>query len=370
MDFQRKEVVIPWENNKKVKMDEWVEDVLKIHFHPTDGTPFWLEWQKKNDVDVLKEIKCVSDLFNVFTKPVDEEPLKTRPVEDFYPKKINGNPVQKQDILVFESGGATGLAKRVPWLKKIFAENMDYYSWSLDKQGFPKDVNYTYFGPSGPHYFGYSARWNAEKRNGLFFLVDMDTRFIRMVSAEQKMDMLAKYMENFQRQAQPILQSQNIGILVTTAVILSRMAEELPIDKMNISGTIHAGVAITTDEQASLMEIYGVNNRPFVGIYGNTMYGGCFQRPPKNPKDMVYYPQLPWTILWLGQPDNLSEQVKYGEKGRVCFTRIEPAFFWPFMVERDEAIRERGDPDFCNWDGVAEVGVFSELKSKITTGVY
>ena len=265
MDFKRKEVKIPWENNKTVNLNDYVEEMLKIHFHPKDGTPYWLEWQKKNDIDVLKEIKCAEDLLNIFTEPIDEDIFRLRPVEDFYPKRINGEPVKKRDLLIFESGGATGGAKRIPWLKKTFASNMDFYSWSLDKQGFPWDVNYTYFGPTGPHYFGYSARWNAEARNGLFFCVDMDTRFIRMVSSEQKMEMLGKYMENFQRQSKPILQTQNTGIIVTTAIILTRMAEAMPIEKMNFVGTVHAGVAITIDEQASLMEIFGEKG-PFIGI--------------------------------------------------------------------------------------------------------
>lgn len=370
MDWPKKNFVIPWEDNKRVNLDEYVEEMLKIHFNPTDGTPFWLEWQKKNDVNVLKEIKTAEDFLNVFTKPIDEDIFRSRPCEDLYPRKIKGDPIQKRDMLIFESGGATGPPKRIPWLKKTFASNMNYYSWSLDKQGFPRNVNYTYFGPSGPHFFGYSARWNAESRNGLFFLIDLDTRFIRMVVSEQKMDMLGKYMESMQKQSRSILETQNIGIIVTTAVILSRMAEAMPIDKMDFAGAIHAGVAITTDEQASLMEIFGSEGRPFIGIYGNTLYGGCFQRPPKNPKDMVFYPQLPNIILWLGQPDNLDEQVRYGEKGRVCFIRLDESFFCPFMVERDEAIRARPDPNFCDWDGLAEVGVFTEMKSKITTGVY
>ena len=42
-------------------LDEWVRHVVGIHFHPTHGTPFWIEREKELGVDARAAIARLID---------------------------------------------------------------------------------------------------------------------------------------------------------------------------------------------------------------------------------------------------------------------------------------------------------------------
>ncbi|MHC1592115.1 MAG: hypothetical protein ACXQS8_08505, partial [Candidatus Helarchaeales archaeon] len=87
--------------------------------------------------------------------------------------------------------------------------------------------------------------------------------------------------------------------------------------------------------------------------------------------DIVYYPQLPKNICWVGDFDDpMNTQVKKGELGRVCFIRLDESMFIPPCVERDQAIREGSTDNFLQWDGLRNVKIFESIKDEFTTGVY
>ena len=109
----------------------------------------------------------------------------------------------------------------------------------------------------------------------------------------------------------------------------------------------------------------------FVPTYGNTLMGLAYSKPlePEDNYAITYYPPVPRAFIELVNPDNPDEEVGYDEVGRVMLTTLTKEFFMPRFLERDEA--ERAKPiDAYPWDGVRNLGLFSELQESVVVGVY
>jgi phenylacetate-coenzyme A ligase PaaK-like adenylate-forming protein len=85
-------------------LDAHVREVVRWHFDPDGGTPFWLAFQEKLDFDPRKDIQCFEDLkrFPLF----EDAWLRGGPVRRWVPKSLADKP-----IYVFETGGTTGIPK-------------------------------------------------------------------------------------------------------------------------------------------------------------------------------------------------------------------------------------------------------------------
>ena len=81
-----------------------MREIVAWHFHPDNGTPFWLEKAKTLGFDPRKAIQCFDDLkkFGLF----EDDWLRGGPVRRCVPKALHKKP-----IYVFETGGTTGIPK-------------------------------------------------------------------------------------------------------------------------------------------------------------------------------------------------------------------------------------------------------------------
>ena len=86
------------------RLDRHVRDIVRWHFDPATGCPFWLERAKTFDFDPLTEVNGFADLhkFGLF----EDEWLRGGPVRRWVPKGYADKP-----IYVFETGGTTGVPK-------------------------------------------------------------------------------------------------------------------------------------------------------------------------------------------------------------------------------------------------------------------
>jgi hypothetical protein len=86
------------------RLDAHVRDIVRWHFDPATGCPFWLERARSFDFDPLADIKGYRDLdkFGSF----EDEWLRGGPVRRWVPKAYADKP-----IYVFETGGSTGVPK-------------------------------------------------------------------------------------------------------------------------------------------------------------------------------------------------------------------------------------------------------------------
>ncbi|MCG8458038.1 MAG: hypothetical protein MI919_17310, partial [Holophagales bacterium] len=79
-------------------LDAHVREIVRWHFHPDTGCPFWLEKAGSFDFDPLVDVNGYDDLklFGHF----QDEWLRGGPVRRWVPKGLEGEP-----IYVFETGG-------------------------------------------------------------------------------------------------------------------------------------------------------------------------------------------------------------------------------------------------------------------------
>ena len=54
------------------ELDAHVVEIIKWHFSPETGSPFWLDWASKQDWNPLEEVRNFKDIFNKFPHFQDE----------------------------------------------------------------------------------------------------------------------------------------------------------------------------------------------------------------------------------------------------------------------------------------------------------
>ena len=133
-------------SNAQAKLDAHTVETVQWHFHPSTGSPFWLEKAKSYKFDPLTEVKCFDDLkkFPHF----EDEWLRGGPINRWVPKGLAGKPVY-----VFETGGTTGIPKS----RMVIEDHwIDYENFSdtLPDESFPRGSNWLMLGPSGPRQIG------------------------------------------------------------------------------------------------------------------------------------------------------------------------------------------------------------------------
>ena len=333
-----------------------ITNILALHFHPEQGSPFWLERQQQLDFNVRDEIRSRQDFHRL--GPMDITALRTRPITDFIPRALHRD---LSAYLLSETGGTTGdPCRRVfspqefhdafiaPWLKAVAEHN------------FPKGGRWLFVGPGGPHIIDRSARAMARSLGSLEpFTVDCDVRWIKR-QAKGSMG-LKLYLDHVLAQAANIIRQQEISTLFTTPPLLVALAEVMrPDQKEQILG-IHTG-GMNLEPQTALELQTHFPHAVLLPGYGNSLFGVTFpqisdgqgsgseaeSRAPRTPERMqddVFLVQDP--ALWLQLapiPENeqaaqdLITGVAPGQRGRVILHRLDPSFLILNLAERDTAV--------------------------------
>src|ERR1043165_3833847 len=80
------------------QLDTHVREIVKWHFSPETGSPFWLDWAKKAGWNPVAEVKCFADLLRF--PHFQDEWLRDLPNEVWVPKQFQGRPFN-----IFDTGG-------------------------------------------------------------------------------------------------------------------------------------------------------------------------------------------------------------------------------------------------------------------------
>ncbi len=345
-------------------LDEWVRHLVDIHFHPTQGTPFWLERSRELGVDARRDIRCYHDLSLLGFFPLDA--LRTRNVLDFLPAAVAKD---RSRLRVHETGGTTGAPARIA-TRDFFEPVNRFMNWYLDEVvGFPSGENWLFLGPTGPHAIAQSTLQMAQTRGGTCCFVDLDPRFIRVLYQKQDMKTLGAYMEHVRRQAFSILDTQEIHVLGTTPVLIQALAPELKKRGYRFSGMMYGGTQLSADLLNLLCTEY-FPDAVHTAVYGNTLMGGALLAPVQpGTANIVYYAMEPLVKFDVVDPENPERIVGLHESGQVCISVLSEERFLPRILERDQA--ERWDVlPALGWEGVANVRPLAKLQSTITEGVY
>ena len=134
--------IVTGQQSARERLDAHVREIVRWHFDPATGCPFWLERAKTLPFDPRTDVRGYGDLdlFGFF----EDEWLRGGPVRRWVPKAYADKP-----IFVFETGGSTGVPK-----SRIAHEDfrIDYanFSETLEDTSFPKGSDWLMVGPSGP----------------------------------------------------------------------------------------------------------------------------------------------------------------------------------------------------------------------------
>jgi phenylacetate-coenzyme A ligase PaaK-like adenylate-forming protein len=351
------------------QLDAQVREVVRWHFSPETGTPFWLDKAKSFSFDPLKDVKGFDDLklFGHF----EDEWLRGGPVRRWVPKALQHKP-----IYVFETGGTTGIPKsRV--VVDDFRIDYEMFSESLPEKYFPKGSNWLMLGPSGPRRLRLAVEHLCQYRGGICFCVDLDPRWVVKLIKKGWMEHLKAYQEHVIDQAMTVLSAKHdIKCMFTTPKLLDALCGRLEkegttLEKAGITGVFCGGTEMTSQWiRFAIEELLG-SNVYIAPTYGNTLMGLAASEMPTaaDGYKIAYYAPQPRAVAEVVDFDNYDKVVDYGKEGRVMLTTLTREFFVPRFMERDEGVRERPSAKYP-WDGVSGVKPFREFAATTTVGVY
>ena len=183
--------------NARTQLDAHVREIVRWHFSPDTGTPFWLEMAKTFDFDPLKDVNGWADVkkFPLF----EDEWLRGGPVRRWVPKAYADRPVY-----VFETGGTTGLPKSRIVIDD-FKIDYEMMSDTLPDKYFPRGGNWLMLGPSGPRRLRLAIEHLAQYRGGICFSLDLDPRYVVKCIRDRKIAEANAYKEHCIDQAVTIL---------------------------------------------------------------------------------------------------------------------------------------------------------------------
>ena len=338
-------------------------EIVRWHFSPETGTPYWLDWAAQQDWDPATEVRSLEDL-NRFPH-FDGELLRTEPHERWVPAAYHGRP-----FMIFETGGTTGMPKqRISW--EDYKIDYEQFSDTLDDAAFPRGGYWLMVGPTGPRRLRLAIEHLAQHRGSSCYFVDLDPRWVKKMISAKEFAHAKAYMAHVIDQAVAILEKRDVNVLFTTPKLLEELGERMSLPEAGIKGVFCGGTTMTPQNTRFLVEEVLEGEVGFVPTYGNTLMGLAAHKPTlaQDGYSITYYAPQPRAVLRVTNPDDADQVVGYDEWGRVELTTLTKEFFMPRFLERDEALRRRPCDEFP-WDGVGEVRPFGANEEKIVEGVY
>jgi hypothetical protein len=347
----------------RARLDAHVRKIVKWHFDPATGCPFWLDYASKLDFDPRDVVGEYDDLKKL--GHFQDEWLRGGPVRRWIPNGLADKP-----FYVFETGGSTGVPKSRVNIED-FQRDYEIFADQLDDATFPKGSNWLMLGPTGPRRLRLAIEHLAQHRGGTAFFVDLDPRWVNKLIRMGRHQDVDLYKEHVIAQALTILRAHDdIHCIFTTPKLLEGLAMKIDLVKQGITGVFCGGTEMNRQFHRFAREelIPGID---FVPTYGNTLMGLARPKPfdPADDYAIVYYPPAPRAVFEIVDPDDLDRTVPYGERGRVLLTTLTKEFFMPRFAERDEGTRA-APCDVYPWDGVADLGLLTALQSSVVVGVY
>jgi hypothetical protein len=351
------------------KLDEQTVRIVRLHFDPELGAPFWLEQAKSYDFDPLTDVNCFDDLkkFPLF----EDDSLRGGPVTRFLPKKW-----YNEYKYVFETGGTTGIPKsrcvvRDHWI------DYEEFSRTLPDESFPPGSNWLMLGPSGPRRLRLAVEHLCQYRGGICFCVDLDPRWVVKLLKKGDTTGAKEYADHVIDQAYTVLTAgHDVKCMFSTPKLLEALAMRLmdegtSIAEVGIKGIFAGGTEFTPQwfrfckEELLGPDVY------ITPTYGNTLMGLACGKPfdPADNYKITYYAPQPRAAIEVVNFDDYTKVVDYGATGRVKLYTLTEELFVPGFMERDEGEREKPHEKYP-WDGISGTRPFHVFAKKTTVGVY
>jgi len=346
---------------------EIIRAAIQWHFNPETGSPFWIDRARSLAFDPRSDVRTYEDLA-LFPNVVDE--LRTVPVRDLVPR---GYGDRVSIVGVFESGGTTGVPKRVPLLSDWEDRYLEWVSRRLDERGFARELDFLILTPTGPHVIGQFAAQLARRRGGLAFHIDMDPRWAKKCLSHRDIDHASVYADHLIEQAGHVLATQDVGVVMTTPPLLERLAQREDLVELvnkHVKAVYWGGASMDADTE------YLMRTEVFPQVQMHSSYGGTMGMCPTVDRlgldagqARVFDPFSPHITFSVVDPDT-RRPVPYGARGQVVMNHVSRSMFLPNNAERDLAIRVRPLPGQLG-DSLSDVAPSVEFGGEeVIEGVY
>ncbi|MCK9896185.1 hypothetical protein MXD60_16575 [Frankia sp. AgB32] len=326
-------------------IDAWTRRVVRRHFDPEDGSPYWLARAGELPFDP-RDITRYDELveFDAFPLELLRTADPTTLVPQAVPRPLTGR--------IWESGGTTGTPCRVYYTEDMLVHRGVWRRWSFLAEGFEPRRRWLHAAPTGPHLIGNGCWEISELYASVVYGVDMDPRWIKRLIRAGRLADAGAYTDHLLEQITDVLTTQRVDYLNTTPALFQVLVRRRPELAAALAGVRLSGTQISP---AMYREFAGILGGAPCGLsYGNT-FGNAAGLPYEPDHDLLpYAPNYPQVTMAVVDKTDWRRTVGYGEGGQVRLTVLHDDLFLPNVLERDQAVRyDAGD----RWpsDGVANV---------------
>jgi len=340
-------------------LDQWTRKVVRRHFDPEAGSPYWLRRAAGLDFDP-QDIRHYDELAAFGSFPVeilrDQDPADLVPLA--VPRPLTGR--------IWETGGTTGTPSRVFYTPDMLLHRGAWRRWSFVSEGFAPDRTWLQATPTGPHLIGNGVWEAAELYAGQVYAIDMDPRWVKRLIRASRLADANEYTTHLLQQIVEVLGQGRVQYLNTTPAIFRVLHQRFPDLIGALDGVRLSGTQISPDMYRDFVAALrgGICGR----TYGNT-FGNAAGLPVRQDAELLpYAPNYPQVTMAVVRRDDWSMTVDYGAAGQVRLTVLHEDLFLPNILERDQALRYDCSDDWpC--DGVANVRPL-QMTSSAPEGLY
>ncbi|MFD2768427.1 arylcarboxylate reductase [Micromonospora eburnea] len=327
-------------------IDAWTRRILRRHFDPDTGSPYWLRKAAElpfNPLDITRYEELLA--FEPF--PIDElrsiDPAELVPMA--VPRPLTGK--------VFESGGTTGNPCRVYYTDTMLKVRGAWRLWAICQGGFQPDRNWLQAMPSGPHLIGHNGWDYLMRRYGArVYGIDFDPRWVKRQLRAGRLREAQEYTDHVVDQAIDVLTTQPVSYLGTTPALMKVLVRRAPDLLAKVDGVVMSGTHTTPAMWRSFKE--SVDGGLVTIMYGNTFGPTTVPVVRDDGELMAHLPNYPQITMAVVDRQDWRRTVEVGESGQVRLTVLQEDLLLPNVLERDQAVRYRPDVEWpC--DGVANV---------------
>jgi len=329
--------------------------IRNLHFDERNGSPFWIKRAKKFGIHPEKDLSSLEDFLMSKISLCDENELKAKPLEYFVPRSV----LYERSFVPMTSSGSTDKKKTVPWTMEAVEHNAEHLSKILKLYGIEERINWLLTGPSDPAPFKYVMDSLVKEMKGTLYFASVETRGLKShlaVKENDKLDLEKIFSDCFLKAVLgpaveytiDVLRREKIEFLGTALFFLPFLENQEGFE--NVRFVYVGGMEISNALYRFWKRRLEKHGAKLITSYGHFMFGVIFDLPSQS---LTYYPPAPLSLLLVTEPDDPFKVVKYGERGRVRYLRMDEAMLW-CQQERDYA--ERAAPhNHFNWDGVKEI---------------
>jgi len=347
-----------------------MRDLLALHFHPEQGSPYWLQRQAALGVDVRDRVRTFQDLWRLGPFPLAD--LRRFPVNAFIPRALHS---QRDRFIIGETAGTSGAPCATAYRDDEFQQAfIAPFLKVAAATGFPHGFPWLWVGPSGPHVIGKAVRELARQTGSMDpFSVDFDPRWAKRLAdgstARQR------YLDHVVAQALDVHDREEIGVIFTTPPALTALAQRLSDrQRESIRGVHYGGVSLTAEAVNDFRVAFP--KAVHLAGYGNTLFGVVMEVSDGHRLAMDYFPLGDRVQFQVVQSDADAwppQSCEMGAAGRVLFHRLDESCLLVNVLERDEAERVLPSPGALalgGREGLRNPRPPAEAAPKLQTGLY